>query len=143
MITYASVDDKKAVYDLLCDWMERQFDYEAFQPAYEQYLKDSRITAFVAKEEDKVIGFMTVRVDFQLHHMSNVAEILELAVGRDRRWSGIEKELVTKALEVAREQHCECIEVCARRTNEKTHRFYEREGFNKSHYKLKKPLKYV
>lgn len=142
MITYANVENTKVVYDLLCDLMERTFDYEAFEKAYAEYIKDKRITAFIAKEGEEVVGFMNVRVDFQLHHMANVAEIMELGVARPYRWSGIEKELVQRAIEVARENHCECIEVCTRRTNEKAHRFYERVGFNKSHYKLKMPLKY-
>lgn len=141
MITYASAEDTKAVYDLLCDQMGRTFDYEAFQMAYAEYIQDERITAFVAKEGESVIGFMNVRVDFQLHHMANVTEIMELAVKREYRMSGVDKELVGRAIEIARETHSDCIEVCARRTNEKDHRFYEREGFNKSHYKLKMTIR--
>ena len=107
-----------------------------------KYLKDDRITSFVDVKDEKVVGFMNVRIDYQLHHMGNVAEILELWVDKEYRTLGIENQFVKKAVELARQNHCDCIETCTRRTNEKAHRFFERAGLNKSHYKLKMTLKY-
>lgn len=142
MIEKAKLEDCKIVFDLVCDWMQRTFDYTMFVEEYEKYITSDHITTVVAKDADQVIGFMSVRIDFQLHHMAKVAEILELAVAREFRFSVVEKELLSYAVNLAKQNKCDCIETCTRRTNEKVHRFFEREGLNKSHYKLKMPLKY-
>jgi len=141
MITRAAYEDAKVVYDLLCDTMERTFEWEKFERVYKDYIDDDTIYAYIAKKDDQVIGCMNVRITFHLHHMANVAEIMELATDRRHRFKAADQELVRYAIQLAREHECDCIEMCTRRTNEKSHRFLERVGFNKSHYKLKMPLR--
>ena len=142
MITRAAEEDARVVYELLCDTMGRTFDWTEFEGAYQEYIKDPTIYAYVVREGDQVIGCMNVRIMFHLHHMKNVAEIMELATDRQHRYKETDQELVRFAVELAKEHQCDCIEVCTRRTNEKAHRFFERVGFNKSHYKLKMPLEH-
>ena len=104
MITSANALDAKIVYDLVCDWMQRTFDYEMFEKEFAKYIVEEKNTAVVVKKDDRIIGFMNVRIDFQLHHMANVAEILELAVERGYRGTKVERELVAYAVSLAKEK---------------------------------------
>ena len=81
-------------------------------------------------------AFVNMRVEGQLHHAAPVAEILELVVATvcaDRE-SG--RSCFWEACRRAAEKGCVCLDVTSGRQRTGAHRFYEREGMKKSHFKF-------
>lgn len=73
--------------------------------------------------KDGVLGFLSVRT------LVDELEILSVAVQPSHRGQGLGKELVLKAIAVAREERCERVLLEVRESNGVAQRLYERLGF--------------
>ncbi len=71
-----------------------------------------------------------------LHHGALVGEIQELFVDKSLRGQGIGAQMVDYARLFAKRSGCVLLEVASNRRRKRTHRFYEQQGFRKSHYKF-------
>ncbi len=68
--------------------------------------------------------------------------ILEaVQVRADRRGQGIGEAMVLEAERLARAAGASCLRLTSNRARADAHRFYERLGFDRSHYGFKRPLK--
>lgn len=139
-IRMAKLADTKTIYDLICDMENTKLDYNKFEKVFNSYLNDSRFFCIVAERDNSVIGCLNLRIEYQLHHTEKIAEIMELAVMDIFRSKGIGKKLFEKASEIAKNNNCLQIEVCCNQLRLDAHRFYERQGMHKFHYKLSMDL---
>lgn len=139
-IELAQMNDLEDIYRLICDMENTKLDKTKFSEIFQSYLSDKRIYCLVVKMDERVIGCLNLRMELQLHHTEKIAEIMELAVDAECRSQGIGKQLFDKAQDIARKNHCVQIEVCCNMLRERAHKFYIKQGMNKTHYKLTKPL---
>lgn len=140
MIRQAVCADLSAVYTLICNLEETTFPMELFTWGYEEMMANSNHVILVAESDNKIVGVLHLRMEFQLHHCGKIAEIMELVVDEKYRSMGIGKQLFVAAEIAARGHHCRQIEVTSNQKREKAHRFYQREGMENTHYKFSKQI---
>lgn len=137
-LRYVTPEDATAVFQLVQMLNSDSFSYEEFLQAYHHNLKAAHCMAAVI--EDKIVGLGILLIEYPLHHSKRIAEITELVVDGSFRSLGIGKALVNEMSRIALENHCGGIEVASNQKRLAAHRFYEREGFINTHYKLTKKL---
>ncbi len=139
-IREATPSDAPVVYDFLCILEEMTLDTTAFQAVYDRNLANPCVHYLVAELAGEVIGFVSCHVQFLLHHCGRVGEIQELFVHPDYRQRGIGHDLVAAVESLVSRENCLNLEVTTNQKRQDTIRFYERESFRLSHYKLVKPI---
>ena len=118
-ITPMTIDDAKdlAVLDQLCfavPWSEKSFCEEANNPL---------ATYFVARENDKIIGYGGI------WNVSGEGQITNIAVHPEMRKMGIASKILESLLEIAKD--CEKIFLEVRESNNAAICLYEKYGFTK------------
>lgn len=129
------------IHKLICLLEETEIPADLFASVFTKNLNDTTIFYFVSEENKRITGFISIHIQHLLHHWGKVAEIQELCVYPEYRNNGTGNLLLKKAINIARENDCELIELAASRRREKAHRFYLKNGFNNSHFKFTMPLK--
>lgn len=132
--------DIKSVYDLICELKNRKFDYSKFEVAFMDKINSRKNYYIVGIENNNVIAFLSLVIDYQLHHVAKVATIEELIVSSQYRSNGMGKALIENAIEYAKSNQCDVIELTSGFDREKAHKFYEKNGFKKGSYKFKMNL---
>ena len=140
MIRHACKCDLDSIYTLICNMEQVELDYHKFKKIFLDILTDEHFFCFVFEKDNLIIGCLNLRIEYQLHHVSKIAEIMELSVAENYRSCGIGKQLFSMACKVANEQGCSQIEVCCNKLRIHAHRFYEREGMKRYHYKFTKKI---
>ena len=128
--------DSSEVYCLICLLENKVLDEASFMMIYQDQLSHPMHSSWVFEEDGKILGFLHMRAEAQLHHAAKVAEILELVVREEKRSRGIGKKLLETAKEEAVREGCVRIELASSTWRTDAHRFYEQNGFRKSHYSL-------
>lgn len=137
MLRKAIPGDEKAAYGLICDMEQTELERAAFHEIFREQLESPAYCPLVYEtEESGTVGFLNLRMESQLHHCGRIAEVMELAVAEGHRSRGIGRELFREACRQAKARGCMQIEVCCNRLRLDAHRFYEREGMKKYHFKL-------
>ncbi|QMW00424.1 GNAT family N-acetyltransferase [Spirosoma foliorum] len=139
-IRTAASTDEPIVYSFLCDLEETILERAAFGMVYQQNLANPSIHYLVAEQQGDVIGFISCHVQYLLHHCGKVGEIQELYVRPDLRNQRIGHELVSALDALAIRENLVNLEVTTNQKRLDTVRFYERESFQKTHFKLVKPI---
>ena len=98
----------------------------------------SALTACIAPGEP--VAVLNLRFEEQLHHAGKIAEVMELAVDGRYRGRGLGRELLERAIELAKELGCMQIELACNRLRRDAHRFYLRQGMSCYHYKFSRSL---
>ena len=138
MIRAASKDDLDAVYELMKQLSRHDFTKEQFESCYFYNLENNHI---LVHEQDKhICGCGVLNISYHLHFSRKTAEIVNLVVDVNARSCGIGKELLASLEQIAIDNGCVCIELDSAKHREDAHRFYEREGYASTHYKLTKEL---
>lgn len=132
--------DIKDVYNLICELKNKEFDYTKFEIAFTSKIEDERNYYIIGVEDSNIIGFLSLVIDYQLHHVEKVATIEELIVSSKYRSNGIGKNLLENAIEYAKNNKCDVIELTSGFSRERAHKFYEKNGFKKGSYKFKMDL---
>lgn len=132
--------DINEVYNLICELKDKKLDFNIFKKAYQSKIRNKNNYFIVGIENSNVIGFLSLIIDFQLHHTGKVATVEELIVSSKYRNNGIGRVLLENAINYAKETKCDVIELTSGFTREAAHRFYEKNGFTKGSYKFKKKL---
>jgi len=88
---------------------------------------------FVAVEDGRVVGLLSLVLYRTLLHAGGTALINELVVAEGARGRGIGGRLVETAAEAARECGMDEIEVGTERENRSARRFYRRAGFDRQY----------
>lgn len=130
----------KDIYNLICELKNKEFDYAKFETAFTSKIEDEKNYYIIGIEESNVIGFLSLVIDYQLHHAEKVATIEELIVSSKYRSNGIGKKLLENAIDYAKNNNCEVIELTSGFSRERAHKFYEKNGFTKGSYKFKMDL---
>lgn len=136
LIRPARVSDQETMYRMLCDLEDETLDRKGFEKAFLKNIESNDIGYFIADRSGEPVGLASCHVQMLLHHAASIAEIQELYVLPDCRSLGIGKQLVAAVRDFSRQRGASQIEVSTRQTRLETHRFYEREGFVNSHFKL-------
>ncbi len=134
-------EDVTSVYQLISELKNTQFNFDDFQKVYYTKLSDIKNYYAVAVKENNIIGFVSLVIDYQLHHVDKVGTIEELIVDSKSRSQGVGKMLLNHAVCYAREKKCDVVELTSGFSRENAHRFYEKNGFHKGSFKFKITLK--
>lgn len=132
--------DVMEIYELICELENERFDYKSFEEAYKNKIKNEKNYYFLGIKENQIVGFISLVIDYQLHHAGKVATVEELIINDRFRNHGIGKMLLNEAINCARVNNCRIIELTSNFSRERSHKFYEKNGFNKESYKFKMNL---
>ena len=102
-IRYCQKEDLEAIYKLICELEECNLNHEQFALVYENKLNDEKSHYLVAVSDDMIVGFVSVNIDYQLHHENKVATIEELVIDNSYRGNGIGRLLVDFSTKLALE----------------------------------------
>jgi len=138
MIRKAEKADLDAVYGLVKQLSRHKFSKEQFEGCYHYNI--GRGNVLVYEKDNLVRGFAVFSIYYPLHFSRITAEVVNLVVDKNSRGGGIGKELLAAIEQIASDNGCVYIEVASSKRREAAHRFYEREGFESTHYKLTKEL---
>jgi PhnO protein len=138
-IRSATRNDAPFIYEFICTLEEIILDPEAFNAVYYRNLENLSIHYLVAEQGSEVLGFVSCHVQYLLHHCGRVGEIQELFVRPAARNRSIGSHLIAALNTLAIQENFVNLEVTTNQKRIDTVRFYERESFSLTHYKLVKP----
>lgn len=131
-------NDMDQSYKLLNELYDNQIEYDIFENKYNNSLSDNNFYGIVAEENGIILGVLISRVVNRLVKSKDILFIDDIIVNKDCRSKGIGSLLLRNAINFAKEQNCETIELKSYISNEKSHKLYEKIGFKKLHYAFKK-----
>ena len=140
VIRPAEERDLNAVYALVCDMEEKELPCGAFAEIFRAQLASPDYLCLVCELGGEAVAECNLRFEYQLHHAARIAELMELAVDKSRRNRGLGAELLRAAQAAALAQGCVQLELACNTLRTDAHRFYEREGFRRYHFKFSKTL---
>ena len=144
LIRPAIQSDERSVYDLITTLMGFLLDWEAFHEVFVRNIHSESVLYYVAEcdggRDGDIVGFGSLHIEPQLHHVGLAGEIQELVVHETVRSKGIGAELVSRLEEEAEKRGCVSIEVTTRKRWVDAQRFYERVGFKQTHVNFTKAL---
>lgn len=136
----ATPEDAQAVYGLICELKQAEFDQRAFNAGYQANLQDRNMHYHLAELDGHVVGMIGLHLQFHLHHANWIGEIQELVVLPQARGLKVGSQLLAWAEEFARDAGAEMTELSTSVKRVDAHRFYLREGYAQSHYRFTKLL---
>ena len=86
----------------------------------------------IARESDKIIGMVNLLYTFSTALGESVAILEDMVVIPEVRNSGVGSKLLNYAIEFAKNNRCKRITLLTDEDNEKAHKFYKRNGFDRS-----------
>lgn len=140
VIRPAEESDLDAVYALICDMEAKELPYAEFADIFRAQLASPDYLCLVCELDGAAVAECNLRFEYQLHHAARIAEIMELAVAPGYRRRGLGADMLREAHVAALSQRCVQLELACNTLRLDAHRFYEREGFKRYHYKFTKPL---
>jgi PhnO protein len=135
-IRQVTLSDKGAIYDMICGLENMIMNVEGFNFAFEANVMSSNIAYFIAEYDGRPVGMVSCHIQPLLHHAALVSEIQEMYVAPEYRSQQVGKALMGHVTAYAKSKGAIQMEVTSRNVREQAHRFYQREGFEKSHVKL-------
>lgn len=136
----ATVDDVDAVYALICELKQREYNREAFRIAWDARLACTTQRYQVALLNKQVVGMIGLQIQFPLNQMQWIAEVQELVVMPEARGHRVGSRLLAWAEREAQRWGATGVELSSGKVRESAHRFYRREGYAQSHFRFKKAL---
>lgn len=136
----ATADDTHAVYALISELKQAEFDHQAFSAGFAANLRDSNLRYQLALLDGEVVGMIGLHMQFHLHHANWIGEIQELVVMPQARGLKIGSQLLAWAEDEARRAGAEMTELSTNVKRLDAHRFYLREGYTQSHFRFTKAL---
>lgn len=139
-IRKANSNDCKEIFEIINELEYHTLDYSAFKEVFNLLINSNALTMFVAQIDGKIVGNLNLRIEPQLHHAANVAEVVELAVDLNYRNQKIGSKLFIHAIEYAKNNGCVVINVSSNIKRKDAHRFYQHQGLEITHYTLTKKI---
>ena len=137
-IRAAAINDIEGIYLLIRQLSRHDFTKEEFNECYSYNLERGRILVY---ERDGITcGCIVFIIHYHMHFSHKTMEIVNLVVDENVRGCGIGKELLAYVEKISIDAGCVRVEVDSGKQREAAHRFYYREGFTCSHYKLTKDM---
>jgi PhnO protein len=133
----AAPDDAERVRDLV-ERAERSgsLPMDRFRQVYLENLADRSLACIVVASGDDIAAFGAVRFGMPLHCCKPVATVQEFVLDERCRGKGVAARLVGAMMLLARDRGCVSLEVDSPRASKWSHRFFEKQGFVFTHYKL-------
>ena len=138
MIRRAEAKDFNRIYDLICILEDEKLPKALMRRFFLANLRDNRVFYWLYEKDKQSVGFISLHINFLIHHAAAVAEIQELVVLPEFQNNNIGGMLIETACETAKNMKCELIEVACNRRRTNAHFFYEKNGFEKTHFKFVK-----
>ena len=135
-IREATIHDRDTVYDMICGLENMVMDPGGFDFVFKKNLENANICYFLGEYLGKPVGMVSCHIQPLLHHAALVSEIQEMYVEPEHRSKQFGKALIAHVVDFAKANGAIQMEVTSRNVREQAHRFYQREGFEKSHVKL-------
>lgn len=129
-------EDEDDVYALLCELENETLDKSAFLKGFSLQIKDDTIVAWVLQENNRITGYISLRLLYHLHHCAYVAMIEELVVEKTQRHKGYGGILFQQALTYANQHACIQLELSSKQTRKAAHHFYQQQGMHCEHFKF-------
>lgn len=135
-IREAALDDESTIFGMICDLENTVLIAKEFETVFRKNIATENITYFIAEWDGEPIGMVSCHIQSLLHHTALVSEIQEMYVVPQYRSKSVGRELMNHVVIHAKSKGAIQMEVTSRATREDAHRFYQKEGFAKSHVKL-------
>jgi len=141
----ATEDDLPAIVAMLADdhlgtQRESPDDLTPYQAAMVQITSDPRLMQVICERDGEIAGTMQLSITPGLSRkgMSRM-QIEGVRVNSSTRGGGVGRQMIEWAINYAHERDCGLVELTTDKSRTDAHRFYERLGFEQSHfgYKLK------
>lgn len=114
----------------------------AYEAAFERINASPNETLYVAEQNGEVVGTFQTMLTTTMTGRGSSSLIIEAVQTRaDCRGQGIGAQMIAFCLERAKEQGCRQAQLTSNAARLDAHRFYERLGFQKSHFGFKIKLK--
>lgn len=136
----ATIADCDDVYALICELKQGEFNRQAFNAGFAASLDDRNLHYQLALLNGDVIGMISLHIQFHLHHVNWIGEIQELVVMPQARGHGVGSRLLAWAEKQARHAGAELTELSTSTRRLDAHRFYQREGYQQTHFRFTKPV---
>ena len=140
MFRKAGLTDCESIYQLICEMEQKTLPYGKFADIFQKQLQDQQYYCIVCERNGCVVGVLNLRLEEQLHHALQIAEILEFVVSPSCRGQGIGKDMLSRACQTAKDLGCTQIEAACNQLRTDTHRFYTRESMHNYHFRFSKSL---
>ncbi|SDL70147.1 Ribosomal protein S18 acetylase RimI [Daejeonella rubra] len=142
LIRNSTPEDLDEVFSLLQQlWPNRQLNKELFGKAFLNSFDIEGHIIRLACSGNEVIGLCALSLRNNLYAQGTLANIDELVIDEKYRGKGIGKLMLDDVTSIARDKNCPFLELESAFHREDAHRFYEKEGFEKTGYFLSKKLK--
>jgi ribosomal protein S18 acetylase RimI-like enzyme len=133
-IVSASLEDLPSIKQLLAELTEavedtEGFDLQHFDESIHQLVRGPTNHILVARDEGRLLGFVSFNIRRTLLHPGSSGLIDELVVEKTSRGSGVGRRLIDAAIEKCRELGCCEVEVSTEKSNTRARRFYRACGF--------------
>ncbi|WP_405819235.1 GNAT family N-acetyltransferase [Streptomyces sp. NBC_01390] len=142
----ATAEDVPAIVGMLADdplGAERESpdDPTPYLIALDRLTADPNQHLIVAAREARVVGTLQLTIVPGLSRRGATRAIIEgVRVHTTERGSGLGTQLIEWAIEKARQENCQLVQLTSDVTRTDAHRFYERLGFTPSHVGFKLQL---
>jgi GNAT superfamily N-acetyltransferase len=135
-ITKATEKDIPSILELLYE-LDRPIpiddkEIKAFQNKVKDYFSDSQKIIFLAKQDSKSVGLVSVILLRRLNRTKLEMYIPELIVTKELRNSGIGKKLIQHCIAFAKKKGCYRIRLESGNQRKESHQFYINLGFEQS-----------
>lgn len=140
MIENAKKEDLEDIYKLICELEQEQISKDYFTKTYLEGVDNKDIYFIIYRHEDKIIGFISLYVNYHLHHHAPTGEIVELIVLPEYRGLKVGHRLIEYVENLAKEKGLIELELSTSTYRKKAHLFYEAHGFVKDHYNYTKDI---
>jgi ribosomal protein S18 acetylase RimI-like enzyme len=144
-ITPAGEVDLPAIKILMTELLDAMNDTEGLdieQAARNcrEMLQDPAYHMLVARDNDRILGFVNFNTRKTILHPHESGLIDELIVSKSSRGSGIGRQLILAVIEECRRLGCSEVEVSTEKSNRNARRFYRACGFEEEAVLLEKQL---
>jgi PhnO protein len=136
----ATRDDTDAVYGLICELKQKEYDRNTFAAGFAANLNNPNQRYQLALVNGDIVGLIGIQMMFPLNLNCWIGEIQELVVLSQHRGLNIGQKLLAWAEDEARNSGANLMELSSGKVRTDAHRFYLREGFQQSHFRFKKVL---
>lgn len=137
MIRLMAESDLLAIHRLNQQELGYVTDKTALQKQMQNLFHCQRHFLYVAKKDDKVVGYVHATVYESLLTEQNWLNIMELAVLSDYQGQGIGKQLMQRIEQIALEKELGGIRLNSGESRVMAHRFYERIGYKNDKLQLR------
>ncbi|HEY2453103.1 MAG TPA: aminoalkylphosphonate N-acetyltransferase [Scandinavium sp.] len=136
----ATRDDTDAVYGLICELKQKEYDRNTFAAGFAANLNNPNQRYQLALVNGDIVGLIGIQMMFPLNLNCWIGEIQELVILPQMRGLNVGQRLLAWAEDEARNSGASLMELSSGKVRTDAHRFYQREGYQQSHFRFKKAL---